>query len=177
MLHRSRGAQSRLLASPLVTVAAVRGHCPAGGCVLALCCDARVMTADGRIGLNEVALGIPVPLYWGRLMASLIGAGRADALLQTAALVPAAQAQALGLVDAVVPTAELMAAATAEARRRLAFPDNGRVVTKRALRGPMADAWAAYAAEEAARGWEGLASPATTEALAGVLARLSKAKL
>ncbi len=79
--------------------------------MLALCCDARLMTDDGRIGLNEVALGIPVPLYWGRLMATLVGAGRADALLQTAALVPAQQALALGLVDAVTTRDELMAAA------------------------------------------------------------------
>ena len=156
-------------------MAAVRGHCPAGGCVLALCCDARVMSEGGRIGLNEVALGIPVPLYWGRLMASLTGAGRADALLQTAALVPAAQAAALGLVDAVVPKEQLMAAATQEAKRRLAFPDGGRVATKRMLRGPMAEAWAAYGTEEAARGWEGLSSPATTAALGRVLASLSKA--
>ena len=81
--------------------------------MLATCCDVRVMTEDGRIGLNEVELGIPVPLYWGRLMASLVGAGRADVLLQTAALVPAKEALRLGLVDAVVPKAELMAAAHA----------------------------------------------------------------
>jgi hypothetical protein len=40
-----------------------RGACPAGGCILALCCDERVMTDDSAscIGLNEVALGIAVP--------------------------------------------------------------------------------------------------------------------
>lgn len=43
--------------SPKVTVAAVAGACPAGGCCLALCCDLRVITADGAMGLNEVALG------------------------------------------------------------------------------------------------------------------------
>ncbi len=106
-------AQTRLLKSPLVTVAAIRGYCPAGGCVLALCCDARICTPDTRIGLNEVELGIPVPLYWGRLMASLIGAGAADKLLQTAALVPSADAVKLGLVDAAVTKAELMDAAHA----------------------------------------------------------------
>jgi len=143
--------------------------------VLALCCDARVMTDDGRIGLNEVALGISVPLYWAARMASLVGAGRADVLLQTAALVPAAEALSLGLVDAVTSRAALMATAVAEARRRLAFPDSGRVETKRMLRGPMSDAWLAYAAEEAAGGWKALSSPAATAALGAVLARLSKA--
>ena len=143
--------------------------------MLALCCDARVLSREGQIGLNEVALGISVPLYWGRLMASLIGAGRADVLLQTAALVPAPKALELGLVDVVTAREEVMSAARAEGRRRLAFPDPGRVGTKRMLRGPMADAWAAYAAEEAALGWQGLSSPSTTAALGAVLARLSKA--
>ncbi len=68
-----------------------------------------------------------------------------------------------------------MCVASQEAARRLAFPDNGRVATKRMLRAPMADAWQAYAAEEAAGGWKGLSSPAVTAALGGVLARLSKA--
>ena len=48
---------------PGPTVAAVNGHAIAGGCVLALCCDLRVMADDPklRIGLNEVALGLEFP--------------------------------------------------------------------------------------------------------------------
>ena len=61
-----------------------------------------------------------------------------------------------------------------EATRRLAFPDGGRIATKRMLRAPHADAWQAYAAEEAAGGWAGLSSKAVTAALGAVLARLSK---
>ena len=45
---------------PLIT--AVGGHAVAGGCVLALAGDVRVMTADGaRMGLNEIRLGVPFP--------------------------------------------------------------------------------------------------------------------
>ena len=45
---------------PFVT--AVTGHSPAGGCIIAMCSDYRVM-ANGRfiIGLNEVPVGIIVP--------------------------------------------------------------------------------------------------------------------
>lgn len=44
------------------TVAAVGGHAIAGGCLLALACDRRVMARSGaRIGLSEINLGIPVP--------------------------------------------------------------------------------------------------------------------
>lgn len=48
---------SRLYVSPLVTVAAIRGACPAGGCCLAMCCDYRVMTESGYIGLNGERAG------------------------------------------------------------------------------------------------------------------------
>ena len=48
---------------PGPTVAWVNGHAIAGGCVMTLCCDVRVMTtrAGVRIGLNEVALGLRDP--------------------------------------------------------------------------------------------------------------------
>lgn len=32
--------------------------------MMAMCCDHRVMTVNGSIGLNEVQLGIAVPKYW-----------------------------------------------------------------------------------------------------------------
>jgi enoyl-CoA hydratase/carnithine racemase len=52
----------RVFTLPLPVVAAVNGHAIAGGCVLALQADLRVM-AQGkwRIGLNEVPLGIGLP--------------------------------------------------------------------------------------------------------------------
>jgi len=47
-------AARALAASKVPVAAAITGHSPAGGCVLALCCDYRVM-AEGpfRIGLTE----------------------------------------------------------------------------------------------------------------------------
>jgi len=51
-----------LARAPIPLVAAISGHSPAGGAVLALFCDYRVM-AEGpyRIGLNEVQVGLIVP--------------------------------------------------------------------------------------------------------------------
>src|SRR5687768_2435164 len=47
-------AMRRVLECPLPVVAAINGHAIAGGCVLALMCDARICAAGaGRIGLNE----------------------------------------------------------------------------------------------------------------------------
>src|SRR5258706_1051788 len=51
-----------IAASPIPIVAAITGHAPAGGTVLALFCDYRVMAeGDYKIGLNEGQVGIPVP--------------------------------------------------------------------------------------------------------------------
>ena len=53
---------ARLLRTPLVSLAAIRGACPAGGCCMSLACDMRIMTESGHIGLNEVAHpGLPHP--------------------------------------------------------------------------------------------------------------------
>jgi enoyl-CoA hydratase/carnithine racemase len=55
----------RLYVSRLATVAAVNGASPAGGCMLAMSCDGRVMTEGSRIGLNETLLGIVAPSWCG----------------------------------------------------------------------------------------------------------------
>lgn len=53
----------QLFAFRLPVVAAVNGHAIAGGAVLALACDARVLPAhdDAELALTEVELGIPLP--------------------------------------------------------------------------------------------------------------------
>jgi Delta3-Delta2-enoyl-CoA isomerase len=42
-------------------VAAVNGHAVAGGCILALTADHRVLRRGAQIGLNEVRIGLPLP--------------------------------------------------------------------------------------------------------------------
>ena len=46
---------------PRPVVAAVNGHAVAGGLVLAMCADYRVVGRSGRFGLTEVKVGIPFP--------------------------------------------------------------------------------------------------------------------
>merc|ERR1712032_571861 len=84
-LHEYWQALSKALikvySTPMVTAVAIRGACPAGGCCLALCCDYRIITPDGTMGLNEVQLGIPVPDYWVELMSSVIGQRQTELML------------------------------------------------------------------------------------------------
>jgi enoyl-CoA hydratase/carnithine racemase len=73
LIELDRGAMERfmllfaemvwaLFALPKPMVAGVNGHAVAGGCILALTADYRVLRRGGaQIGLNEVRVGLPLP--------------------------------------------------------------------------------------------------------------------
>lgn len=170
-------ALSKIYSSSMVTVAAINGACPAGGCGLALCCDYRVISADGSIGLNEVQLGIPVPQFWVELFTRTVGQRQAEMLLQTGQLVPSAHAVQLGLVDAVVASGEeVLPTAVAEVERWLKNPDVGRTSTKQVMRSEFAGRWAAGIPEEAGKVWATISDKRTVALLGKVMQRLSGGK-
>jgi enoyl-CoA hydratase/carnithine racemase len=115
--------QERLARSPLPVVAAIGGHCPAGGAVMSMLCDYRIM-ADGpfRIGLNEVQMGLYPGATVHRCFERLIGTRHAAALLATGALVEPREALALGLVDEVVERGRVEARAIEYAKGLAALP-------------------------------------------------------
>ncbi|HEX5210991.1 MAG TPA: enoyl-CoA hydratase/isomerase family protein [Pseudolabrys sp.] len=54
---------------PKPVVAAINGHAIAGGCVLALCADRRVMVKEGgTIGVTELLVGVPFPVLAFEIM-------------------------------------------------------------------------------------------------------------
>lgn len=93
-------------------VAAISGHSPAGGCVLALCCDYRVM-AEGKfiIGLNELPVGIIVPESIFHLYAFWLGSASAYRYLLEGKLLNTQEALSAGLVDEVVDPESILHAA------------------------------------------------------------------
>jgi enoyl-CoA hydratase/carnithine racemase len=94
--------------SPVPVVAAIAGHAPAGGCVLALCCDYRVMARSEdasrpfRIGLNETQVGLVAPEGIQHLLRRVVGAYRAERMLIAGEMVDSARAIDIGLVDELV---------------------------------------------------------------------------
>jgi enoyl-CoA hydratase/carnithine racemase len=116
-------AARELAGCPIPVVAAINGHAPAGGCVLALCCDYRVM-ANGpyRIGLNETQVGLVAPDGIQRLMRRTVGAHCAERLLVSGELVESEQALAIGLVDELVGIDDVGARARAWLEQLLQLP-------------------------------------------------------
>lgn len=112
-----------LAASPVPVGAALTGHAPAGGCVLALFCDRRVL-AEGkyRIGLNEVQVGLRMPRPILSAAQHVVGLRQAERLVTSAELVSADEALAIGLVDELAPLEEVVPRTVAWAQRMGALP-------------------------------------------------------
>jgi Delta3-Delta2-enoyl-CoA isomerase len=97
---------------PKPILAAINGHAVAGGCMLALACDYRLMTSDaGTIGLNEVSFGATVFAGSVEMLRFCVGSAAASEILLGGALYSAADALRLGLVHEAVPGPALEASA------------------------------------------------------------------
>ncbi|TAL96657.1 MAG: enoyl-CoA hydratase/isomerase family protein [Rhodanobacter sp.] len=132
-----------LARAPIPMVAAITGHSPAGGAVLALFCDYRVM-AEGpyRIGLNEVQVGLIVPEAIQLALRRVVGTYRAERLLVSGAMIDSAQAHACGFVDELTGVDQVTMRAVHWLTELLALPSHAMLTTRRLARADLADAYA-----------------------------------
>lgn len=125
----------KLVAFPKPAVAAITGHSPAGGCVLAICCDYRVMAeGDYVIGLNEIPVGIVVPNGIFKLYAFWLGEAKAYRSLLEGKLFHPSEAREVGLVDELVPLARIQNAAMQKIKTLTQYERNAWQSTKRNFR-------------------------------------------
>ena len=92
------------LASPKPTIAAIRGHCLAGGFELALWCDLRVAAPTATFGCAERRWGVPLIDGGTQRLPRIVGTGRALDLILTGRTITAAEAHAIGLVTELSDT-------------------------------------------------------------------------
>lgn len=170
-------AATRALArSPLPTAAAIAGHNPAGGCVLALCCDYRVMARGPfRIGLNETQVGLAVPDAIQFLMRRAVGAQKAERLIVAGAMVESEQALALGMVDALDEPTRVVAHAAEWLGTLLALPQGPMLATRRIARADIVAALEGFGEADLDQFLDGWNSADTQAALHEVMKRLGKA--
>ncbi|HMG40232.1 MAG TPA: crotonase/enoyl-CoA hydratase family protein [Acidimicrobiales bacterium] len=142
----------RLFVHPQPVVAAATGHALAAGVLLLSACDVRFgADVPAKIGLNETAIGMSLPLFAMELARDRL---TPRSLLQgtlLAELYDPQGAVAVGWLDRVVPAAELEAAAIAEARRLGQLPATAYATTKQLLRQPLVDRVKAGTAADTAR--------------------------
>lgn len=133
-----------LARSPLPVAAAIGGHSPAGGAVLALLCDWRVMaqTVDPakpfRIGLNEVRVGLTVPAPLQAALRRLVGAHQAERLMVEGRMLTPDEALACGLVDALAPMADVRSQGLQWLQDLLALPPEAMAANRRLARADLA---------------------------------------
>ena len=169
------GFLSHLAASPIPVAAAINGHSPAGGAVLTLFCDRRIM-AEGeyRIGLNEVQVGLFPGATIHAVLARVVGARVAAEILPAGLLLEASAALAVGLVDELGPHAALESQARAWLTRMLALPPQAYAQTRQLVRADLIALMRGHGAAElaeAARQWR---SPETLATLRALVARLTR---
>lgn len=104
------------------TIAAVEGHCVAGGLEMALWCDLRVAGAGSVFGCFERRHGVPLVDGGTQRLPRLVGLSRALDLIMTGREVHSGEALAIGLVDRVVPDGEALDAALGLAEAIAGFP-------------------------------------------------------
>jgi enoyl-CoA hydratase/carnithine racemase len=167
-------AARALAQCPVPIAAAIAGHAPAGGCVLALCCDYRVM-ARGlfRLGLNETQVGLVAPEGLQILMRRVVGPHRAERLLVAGELVEAEQALAIGLVDELAHLEEVTLRARLWLEPLLRLPRQPMLDTRAMAR---ADVVAALAPERIRldRFIDAWTAPDTQAGLRALMVRLGK---
>jgi enoyl-CoA hydratase len=124
-----------LYAWPKPLVAAINGHAIAGGLILALCADWRVVAdAPMQISLAEVRVGVTYPVAPLQIARAELAPAVARRLILLGETVDAPAAEALAIVDERVPSGALLARAVAQAERHAALPPQAFATTKRELR-------------------------------------------
>jgi enoyl-CoA hydratase len=105
---------------PVPVLARIPGWCLGGALELAMACDLRISSTEGRFAMPEIEVGIPSVIH-AALLPRLVGPARARRLILAGETVDAATALDWGLVDQVVEAGELDDAVRRAAERLAGF--------------------------------------------------------
>ncbi|HEY5928647.1 MAG TPA: crotonase/enoyl-CoA hydratase family protein [Kofleriaceae bacterium] len=130
----------KLYGASIPLVIACTGHALAGGALVVLTGDYRIGAAGAfRIGLNEVTIGLPVPVLAMELARDRLSKRALVHATLLSQIYEPEGALAAGYLDVVVAPDEVMARARAEATRLAALPRGAFRATKTRLRGATID--------------------------------------
>ena len=125
---------------PKPVVGALNGHTIAGGCMLSLACDHRIMVSGkARISLNEITFGAAVFAGSTEMLRFSTGSANAAQILYSGAMYTAEEARRLSLIHEVAEENTLTAAAQTVARDFASKPPEAFAGIKSLLRKPVAE--------------------------------------
>lgn len=181
------GMMRALACSPVPVVAAITGHAPAGGTVIAVFCDWRVAArtppgppesggtgAPFKMGLSEVQVGIPLPPMIFKALRRQVGAREAERMAVGGLILSPDEALSAGLVDEVVNADQVVERAVAWCRSLLALPSDAMLKTRRLARADLAALFEGGSEEELKSVVENWWSAETQGVLKALVKRLGK---
>lgn len=174
-VRRFDAAMLRWWDLPRPVVAAINGHAIAGGCVIALQADLRLMAdGPGRIGLAEVSLGIGLPASVIETLRAQVPSSSLGPIALEGRLLAPRDALALGLVHEVVAPDALQERALARARELAALPPAAFAMIKASIRRPVTERVRSTVEHETAAWLTTWFSPEARSRVAAQVARLAK---
>jgi enoyl-CoA hydratase len=157
----------RLATFPKPLVAAVNGHAIAGGAIMMLACDQRLLArGKARIGLSEVVVGVVFPAWAIEIARFATPPQHFPTLICTGRTWLPEDALARGLVDELVEPEKLLDRAFEVATELAAIPPAVYSTTKMAVRRPMFEAAREQAAKTDAAVMQHWLSPETMRTIA-----------
>ncbi len=142
----------RLFTYPKLIFTAITGHSPAGGTVLAIMTDYRIMAkGEYSVGLNEVAVGLILPNSIGQVYQYLLGNRKAERMAITGSLVSPKEALEIGLVDELCDSAEITDLALMRMQDWLKLPAFQQTTTKLQLRENVIERFRKYQSTDVAK--------------------------
>lgn len=130
----------RLYLSPQPIIMACEGHAVAGGAVLLLTADERIgIQGDHKLGLNEVAIGMPLPVAIIELARDRLAPEALSQAILSSRIYSPDEAVRVGFLDQIVAPQDLDAAVAARAESLLETDLAAFAETKRRMRQPIID--------------------------------------
>jgi 3,2-trans-enoyl-CoA isomerase len=139
-LTKFTGLYTDIFLYPKPVIAALNGHTIAGGCMLAIACDYRIMVGGRtKISLNEINFGSS--LFAGSVVMTqlLLGQRKSENALLSGAMYSAEEACQMGLIDQTSSEIDLEAEAIKIALQYAAKDEAAFRSIKKLLRGPIAE--------------------------------------
>jgi enoyl-CoA hydratase len=162
----------RLVTFSKPLVAAVNGHAIAGGAIIMLGCDQRIVVrGKARLGLTEIRVGVEFPAWALEIARFATPPEHLATLILTGRTWLPEEALARGLVDEVVEPDRLIERACEVAAELAAIPAVAYAANKRALRRPLVETARRLTEVEGAALVEKWSDPETLRAVADFAAR------